>query len=73
MSKYFIDEFKKRLKFYPLTRTEELARLLQHKLKTDTTIGDSYYTANLMRLYTLCTKTMKKRGMERKYLKKEFL
>ena len=73
VSKAYIDEFRRRLADSSPTELREFAFLMQVKLQADRCGDDTFMTRNLLRLYTIVLKTMKKRGATKEHLKGEFL
>ena len=72
-SKSFIDEFKGRVQNGSNNSILEFAIMIQSMMKVDPIGGESYYTRNLIRLYSYCIKLMELKGIPYKELKAKFL
>lgn len=73
-SKCYIDELQNRLTKGSSRVVYDFAKLLQNLMKTDSSsIDNSYYTLNLVRLYSFCVTIMQKRKLPQQQIKKEFL
>lgn len=72
-SKAFIDEFKVRIQNGSNQSVVEFAMMIQQMMKDDPVGGESYYTRNLIRLYSYCIKLMELKGIPQDLLKKQFL
>lgn len=70
----YIDEFKARMDMSNADRIIELANLLQTAMKRDASNPiETYYTRNLVRLYSRCIQKMKKLAVDQKFIRRYFL
>lgn len=73
VAKVYKDEIMERLLKGSDSQLIELAKVLQIMMKSYSAKYNDFYTNNLLRIYSRCIQIMKRRNLNKKYIKKEFL